>query len=222
MESEVESVSVFEPYTLAIKPQHMSTFGTMCDYGVRSHNQSRLYGYIEIGIASGIISESLSRLLEEDHLTVEEAYELVTQKAPKRIGDEMRDDYNEITRRALIIYETLRLVSPMFGAYYNTIEPINSIECDCVTDTHILDMKVSRTCEHNKEHWTQVLLYSLLAKMRDSKSRRHLLLIYPVQGVVKHFYYPKDQYAAMYKVFVEKEIVEWNNYYKEVGNGHNT
>lgn len=222
MESEVDSVSVFEPYTLAIKPQHMNTFGTMCDYGVRSHNQSRLYGYIEIGIASGNISESLSRLLEEDHLTVEEAYELVTQVAPARVGEDMRCDYNEIVRRTLIIYEQLRLVAPVFGAYYNAIEPVNSIECDCVTDTQVIDLKVSRSCCHNKEHWTQVLMYSMLAKMRDSKSRRNLILVYPVQGVVKHFRYPKDQYASMYKIFVDKEIVEWERYYKEVSNGYNT
>lgn len=204
MESEIITYQVFDNYELHIKPRYMNLFGTMCDYGVRAREPRRCFAYIELGMLMGSVKEDLSYLTEKRYLSAEQAYHLATKKKASRLGDDFICDYAEITERSIAMYRMLRLEKPVFGAYYNAVNPVNSFECDCASDSCIVDMKVSRTCRHNRDYWTQVLLYSLLVRMRDKRCRRRLCLLYPVQGVLKEFTYEDGDYSALYKVFSEK------------------
>lgn len=208
-EDMILTFKMFDGYPVRINPQYMSVLGTMCDYGARSHSCNRCYGYVEIGIACGYISTSLSQLLYEDFLSAEEAYWLATLTKPKNLGDDFIGDYAILTERAVSMYRALNLSNPLYGAYYNAPAPINSIECDCASDDSIVDIKVSRTCEHNKDYWAQVLLYSFLSKVRDGKSRKRICLIYPVQGVIKLYEYGDQAYSALYKIFEREGLNVW-------------
>lgn len=205
IERDIEVNQVFDNYELSIKPQHMSMFGTMCDYGVRARQINRCFGYVEIGIAKNYIRDDLSRLLEDSYLSAEDAYELVTLHKALKLGNDLISDYNVVTDRAVTMYYMLRLRRALYGAFYTAPEPVNYFECDCASNTIICDMKVSRRITHNRSYWAQVLLYSLMAKMIDGVSRRTIILLYPVQGVIKSYTYSDGEYSAMYKEFLERK-----------------
>lgn len=214
-ETDVIQRQLYANYDVTVLPQYMSTLGTMCDYGVRARFPKHDFGYIEISMAMNGDIPEIVKLLKKGYLSAEDAYVLSTYKdtqhfsAPK-LSDAMWDDYVVLTERAVGMYRSLRLLYGYYGAYYNSDKVVHSFECDCVDDRTVIDMKVSRTSVHSREHWTQVLLYSLLTCRRDMRQRSHIGLIYPVQGVIKEFIIHPQEYVALLEVFnqmYDKEIL---------------
>lgn len=208
-ESEITTIRVFDEYEPEVVPRYMDTLGTMCDYGVRVRFPVHEFGYIEIGMILGTYKKTLRPLVDSDFLTASEAYRLAT-NSNRKPSQAMYNDYIVLTDRAYFMYNALRLRNPYFGRYYLADGTTHAFECDCASDCSIVDMKISRTAEHNRKYWTQVLLYSLLARRRDSKQRTRICLLYPVQGLVKLFTYSSAVYAAMYYEFdsqYDKEVL---------------
>lgn len=208
-ESEIETVRIFDEYELEVVPRYMDTLGTMCDYGVRVRFPMHEFGYIEIGMILGRYKKSLRPLVDSDFLIASEAYQLATD-SKRKPSQAMYNDYAVLTDRAYYMYQALHLHNPYFGRYFLADGMTHAFECDCASDRTIVDMKVSRTAEHNRKYWTQVLLYSLLARRRDHKQRIRICLLYPAQGLIKWFTYSSAVYAAMYHEFdkqYEKEVL---------------
>lgn len=208
-EIDIQTAKIYEEYTLITKPRYMSTLGTMCDYGVRSRFPNRDFGYIEMGLIQGAIDTEASTIITEEYLTADMAHFLATNGKAK-ISQAMYTDYVNITDRAGSMYSLMGMVKPYFGKFYKADGILHSFECDCASDSTIVDMKVSRTSKHNRSYWMQVLAYSLLAHRRDKQARTRISLLYPVQGEIKYFNYTSPQYSAMSRAFneiYEEEIV---------------
>lgn len=207
--ADVIETQLYEECKIQVHPRYMNTLGTMCDYGVRVRNHNHEFGYIQMGMAMRGDIPEINKLITKDYLTAEEAYILSTYRETgkfkaDKLSEEMWNAYAVITERAIGLYRYLRLVDPFYGRYYRADGCVHSIECDCASDKSIIDMKVSRTCAHNKEYWTQVVLYSLLAYRRDKRSRNRVGLVYPVQGVVKQFIFDPQEYVALRNAFNTK------------------
>lgn len=205
-EAEITERHVFSEYTLQVAPQYLNILGTMCDYGVRARNSHRDFGYVQFGLIKGRykdLTDKVERLVREDFLSVDEAYLLATGKNPAHLSQAFYDDYIMVTERAIALYRMLHLKSPHYGRYYVARKPIDAIECDCVSDTAVVDMKIARTFAYRADYWTQVMLYSFLSRARDSMLRTELSLLYPAQGIVLTFNYPVDSYNALYRRFIK-------------------
>lgn len=208
-ESEISTIRVFEDYNLEVVPRYMDTLGTMCDYGVRARFPIHEFGYIEIGMILGRYKKTLRPLVDSDFLTAGEAYMLAT-NSTRKPSQAMYNDYVALTDRAYFMYNALSLRNPYFGRYYLADGLTHAFECDCASDGTIVDMKITRSDEHNRKYWTQVLLYSLLARRRDRKQRTRICLLYPAQGLIKWFNYSLAVYTAMYHEFdsqYDKEVL---------------
>ena len=206
LRSEVKTERIFDEYSVLTNPRSRKILGTMVDYGVRSRYPNRCYCYVEIGLASGRVPSDLSYLVEKSNLTYSEAYKLVTSKEPKILSTDIASDYSMLVSRVCIMLDILRLSSIHFGRFYGAEDATGWIECDAITDSEVIDIKVTSSKKFNREHWTQLLLYSLIAQSRDKIKRTTLVLLYPVQGIIESFMYERQDYSAMCKVFNERYL----------------
>lgn len=206
MRSEVITERIFDEYKILTSSRHRKLLGTMIDYGVRSRYPNRCYCYVEIGLASGRVSSDLSYLVEKNNLTCEEAYTLTTSRAAILLSTDIYSDYSTLVSRVCIMLDTLKLSSAHFGKFYDFGGDVGWIECDSVGNNEVIDIKVTSNQKYNKEYWTQLLLYSLIAQSRDKIRRTTLVLLYPAQGVILKFKYESQDYAAMCKEFNKRYL----------------
>lgn len=201
---EINTVDVLGDYKVSVVRQNMDLLGTMCDYGVRSYYPLRDYAYLELGMIISGVDEILDALLMQDCLSAEEAYYLCSYKElrePVQLSSTVERDYDNLVHRTIELFNCFRLINPCFGKYYRVDGCVHAFECDCIDSRLILDMKLVTGENRIKEYWTQVLLYSLLAKKADGVGRRTIGLVLPVQGKIMWFTYKSDQYASMYAEF---------------------
>ena len=202
--SEVQRDVLFDEYQMLVKPRYRNILGTMVDYGVRSRHINRCYSFVEIGLAKGITRDYLSQMVDRAYLDYKDAYSLATFRNPERLSSDIACDYAVLVERCESLVKALRLTQPHFGEFYDLGKEYGWIECDCASLDTIVDMKVTSYLTYNREYWTQILLYSLLAKLKDGYDRRRLVLLYPVQGVAESFVYERQDYAALFKSFRER------------------
>lgn len=206
MRSEVITERIFDEYQILTSSRNRKLLGTMVDYGVRSRYSNRCYCYVEIGLASGRVSSDISYLVEKNNLTCSEAYTLIVSKEPTHLSTDIHSDYSTLVSRVCIMLDTLKLSNAHFGQFYDFGGDVGWIECDSVGDNEVIDIKVTSNKKYNKEYWTQLLLYSLIAQSRDKIRRTTLVLLYPAQGVIMKFKYESQDYAAMCKEFNKRYL----------------
>lgn len=186
------------PYILKTVSTSMSMLGTMCDYGIRSRFPNAYYHYITKSKTS-----AYDYLLWNGPINATEAYYLSNIYLERNywhdeLSPEIEQDYNNIVERTYAMYATYGPGIAKYGVYFELEEV--AFECDILNNYMVGDLKVT-SIGFNEEHMHQIMVYSMLCRLLDDKSRNALHLYYPVQGEVYFYTMTPEAYEDLFIEF---------------------